>query len=233
MIQDEGCSIYQSISPLLGKYLDGKESVTEMKNNGSRNWKQMEWMGFYLEELTRDTLSEELGGGVGPKYGMTTLDYKNNCVWDIKTHALYDKNGKYEAVTILNDLEAIESVIRDYGEIGFIMYLVKPVWDLDGSFKIWHDSLKGSMSDYEKERIARGAKSRARKSACSISAILIFKLNKDDLESGVKTGWLGGFQKGMRNADGSPRREKVSVNIDKIPQKCIIVYNKKDSIDSF
>ncbi|RKU17046.1 hypothetical protein C6501_04860 [Candidatus Poribacteria bacterium] len=32
----------------------------------------------------------------------------------------------------------------------------------------------------------------------------------------------GSFQKGFRNADGSPRREKITVNIRKVPDAALI-----------
>ena len=32
----------------------------------------------------------------------------------------------------------------------------------------------------------------------------------------------GSFQKGFRNADGSPRREKVTINIRKVPDDVLI-----------
>lgn len=32
----------------------------------------------------------------------------------------------------------------------------------------------------------------------------------------------GSFQKGFRNADGSPRREKITINIRKIPDAAIV-----------
>ena len=34
--------------------------------------------------------------------------------------------------------------------------------------------------------------------------------------------WGGSFQKGFRNADGSPRREKVTVNIRRIPDEALV-----------
>lgn len=222
MINEEGLRISGALHELVDSYLDGRECVEEMKANLSKNWRQMEWMGFYLEEKSRSMLIDAIGGSAGPEYGNTKIDYVNEYVWDIKTHSLFDKNGKYEPEAILNDTEAMERAIDEYGSMGFVMFLVEPEWDVDGSFKKWHDQLKGETSEYVKKRIERGAPSRIRKRACMISRIFIFRLDRESLARGMSDGWLKGFQKGMRNADGSPRRSKVNVLIDKISEDCII-----------
>lgn len=222
MIEDEGRKISNVFKNMTGTYLDGKKCIKEMIEHSSKNWKQMEWMGWYNEENARSILIAKIGGSEGPRYGNTRIDYMNEYAWDIKTHSLFDKNGKPEREAILNDTEAIENAIEEFGSIGFVMFLVEPEWDIDGSFKDWHDQMKGETSDYVKERIERGAPSRMRKSACTIREIMVFRLDKESLERGMKEKWLKGFQKGMRNADGSPRRSKVNIMIDRIPIECII-----------
>lgn len=222
MIQSEALRIFKVVNDLLGAELDGKDCILKMKQNGSNNWKQMEWMGFYLEEEIRDLLIEKIGGSLGPKYGNTRIDYMNEYPWDIKAHSLHNSKGDYQNESILNDTEAITRAIDEFGSIGFVMFIVEPTWDIDGSFKEWHDIEKGKISEYEIERINRGAKSRMRKVSCTIDKILIFKIDADDIKDGFERRWLKGFQEGMRNADGSPRRSKVNVLIDRIPKHCII-----------
>ena len=41
----------------------------------------------------------------------------------------------------------------------------------------------------------------------------------DELAQATEEGWFGDFQKGMRNADGSPRRAKYKVRMDRIPRE--------------
>ena len=35
------------------KYWDGRESILEMKESGYPQWKQMEWIGFYFQTLSK------------------------------------------------------------------------------------------------------------------------------------------------------------------------------------
>ncbi|MCL2712493.1 MAG: hypothetical protein FWD37_04380 [Methanomassiliicoccaceae archaeon] len=222
MIGEEGKAIYAQLRSMIGSSVDGKEAVTKMKNDGSKNWKQMEWMGFYLEELSREVLIRTIGGSTGPRYGRTGMDYKLKYVWDIKVHSAYDSKGKEIRDCVLNDVEAIENTLIDYGAVGFMLYLVNPEWDIDCKFKGWHDSEKGKVTDYVKERIERGAPSRMRKSAINVINLIVFSLSEKDIELGTKEGWIKGFQSGMRNSNGNPRRSKIMINTKRIPERCII-----------
>jgi len=223
MIDDEGKQIFDVLNNFVDKRLDGKETILSMKKSNSNNWKQMEWIGWFLEEESRMLLSSKIGGTKGPSFGNTAFDYKNKYVWDIKSHSVEDKNGVSKTECILNDEEAIDCALNEYGVVGFVIYTYKPDYDISGDFKKWHDELKGEISEYEKERMKRNAPSRSRKSGCVIKSLIIIKLTKEDIEKGQREGWIKDFQKGMRNADGSPRRNKITIKIDKVPANCIIV----------
>ncbi len=41
----------QIASRNMPKIWDGRDSIIEMKESGSKQWRQMEWMGFYFEFL--------------------------------------------------------------------------------------------------------------------------------------------------------------------------------------
>ena len=86
-----------------------------------------------------------------------------------------------------------------------------------GTFKAWHDELKGGRSDYEKDRVRRGAPSRRRKIAFRLRRIEALWLNSDQVTKGLDEGWIDFFQKGMRNANGSARRPKYELNVDMLP----------------
>lgn len=200
-------------------HFDGKKCILEMKNR-NLNWKQMEWLGWYVEEMGRMQLIQELGGSIGPMFGRTKFDYKMDYVWDIKVHT----NNTGTGWCILNDLEAIETIISDFGGIGFFIALADVEYDSNGQFKIWHDTLKGKISDYEKERIKRGAKSRARKVSCDINKWQCIFINDFKIFiDGESDGWVSRFQKGMRNADGSPRREKIMINLNSLPSDILML----------
>ena len=59
--------------------------------------------------------------------------------------------------------------------------------------------------------------SRRRKTEFVLSEIHFVCFNTETLKQ-----CGGSFQKGFRNADGSPRREKITVNIRKIPDIALV-----------
>ena len=204
------------------RFNDGKETVSEMKHSGSRNWRQMEWYGFHAEEELRKMLIAQIGGSIGPTYGKTTFDYQKNGVWDIKAHPVNDSKGKEKPWLILNDSEAINALIGDVGGVGFIILSGKAEYDLDGAFKNWHEEFKGGESKYTKQRKASGRKSRLRKKAIEYVNFHVIHFDKNDILQGLNDGWIKGFQTGMRNSNDNPRREKFQIRLDKVPQTNIL-----------
>lgn len=193
---------------------DGRDSITEMKNAGNRNWRQMEWMGFYFEFLC-----ERQFGGIlrmpGKSYGRTAFDAFNLICWDFKAHAGNTTNHR----VITNDTSAVENTIEEYGHYGLILASGIVEYNDDArTFKQWHDALKGGPSRYELARINRGANSRKRKTEFVLEEIHFICLDADALNQ-----CSGSFQRGFRNADGSPRRSKVMVNVAKIPDSAIVL----------
>ena len=51
---------------------------------------------------------------------------------------------------------------------------------------------------------------------------IVVYLTPETLEQGVKEGWLNDFQKGMRNADGSPRESMYMMNLADLPDSLVI-----------
>ena len=192
------------------KEWDGKKAILEMKEGGFRQWRQMEWVGFYFEFLCEKYLSSGDSGIFVVRderelYGNTRFDGFFKIPWDYKAHAT--NTGSHNVV--INDREAIGKAIKDYGAVGVIMAIGDVEYnDEDRNFQKWHNELKGEKSDYEKERIKRGAWSRLRKTKFTLKQILFIKVDKKTVED------AGSFQTGFRNADGNPRREKVLLNLE-------------------
>ncbi len=198
---------------------DGKECIIELKN-ANHQWKQMEWIGWYFEYKAYLVLRSKFGGSKGPRYGNTEFDYlKGGRVWDFKTHIT---NSSTHPWMILNDIEAVDLCLRDHGGVGFIIASGEASFDEDGSFKEWHDALKGGKSDYERQRIARGAPSRMRKTLFDVKSYQVVIFDRATLDRGSREEWVQRFQEGMRNADGSPRRAKYLVNVDRIPRSAVV-----------
>jgi hypothetical protein len=199
------------------KVWDGRACIQELKN-ANYHWRQMEWIGWYNEFKVREVVRTSLGGQSGPQYGNTTFDYRRKCVWDFKVHRVG------APWTILNDQEAVDSCTCDYGCLGFVITLGTAEYDdMEGSFKRWHNGMKGTMSSYVQQRIARGAPSRRRKVSFQVTGFVTFIFEGSAaLQAGLRDGWLGKFQEGMRNANGSPRRPKYKIHVDRIPSSILI-----------
>jgi len=182
---------------------DGKNCIEQMRRQNFQ-WRQLEWIGFYGEMVARDILVK-LCEIPGKKYGNVIFDAFSLINWDIKVHP----NSQSSA--ILNDKEVMDLSIEKYGFHGLIMICVDCEYDDDaGSFKRWHDELKGGVSNYEVDRVARGAKSRRRKTSAFVTNISMVVFDENNLSQ------LGSAQKNWRNSDGSARREKYQISHDLI-----------------
>ena len=147
-------------------------------------------------------------------HGNVEFDAFGEISGDFKAHAANTVNH----TIIANDTEAIENAIDECDYYGLILAIGEVEYnDEERTFKQWHDELKGGKSDYEMRRIARGAMSRRRKTAFVLDRIHFICLNDEALDQ-----CSGSFQTGFRNSDGNPRRPKVAVNIQRVPNEAIL-----------
>lgn len=209
------------LEEVLPSVIDGKIAVQMLRAEGSSNWRQMEWIGFWFEHVVATQVVPKTGGSRGPTYGNTEFDFQRNFVWDLKVHV----SGS--DWLILNDQDAVHACISDHSGIGYLIVEGAADFDLDGSFKAWHDNLKGGTSAYERNRVMRGARSRRRKTSFRPGRILaVWIPSSADASKAVKDGWLKGFQEGMRNSNGNPRRAKFQVKINQIPPDLILFHKE-------
>ena len=202
--------IGQALKPI-EKVWDGKTSIIQMRDAGDPNWKQMEWIGFYFEFLCRITLGKFMTFP-GPKYGKVQFDGAYEVPWDFKAHAMNTSSHK----VIVNDSEATANAIRDYGQVGLVIALGEAVYnDENRTFQAWREELKGGKSKYERERIQRGTWSRIRKISFDLHQIAFLRMTDKTLTE------CGSFQAGFRNADGSPRRRKVLIDLEKVDEETV------------
>ena len=195
----------------ISKKWDGKKAILEMKKSGYQQWKQMEWMGFYFQFLCEKYLSSIMEIP-GPKYGNVKFDGFKNIPWDFKAHAMNTSSHQI----IVNDSEATAKGIKDHGAVGLVLALGKVLYnDEDRNFQKWHEALKGGKSQYELERIKRGAWSRLRKALFDLQQISFIKITDETL---IK---CGSFQSDFRNSNGRPRRSKVLINLEDLDEELI------------
>lgn len=202
----------QNASRSMPKIWDGRSAILEMRDGGSTQWRQMEWMGFYFEFLC-ETRFEGIIDIPGKKYGNTTFDAFREISWDFKAHAA--NTTRHDVVT--NDVEAIKNTLTDYEYYGMILAIGEVEYnDEERTFKQWHDQLKEGVSKYETNRINRGAMSRRRKTEFVLSEIHFICLNSETLNQCSSLYHQG------RNSNGKPRPPKFNVNIQKIPDSALV-----------
>lgn len=163
------------------------------------HWKQMEWWGFYLEYKIRKFLQDDF---LITGRDKIPFDLKRDIDWDIKGTISDGKTGS----VLLNDTVEMADSIKENGFHGNIIAFFTPEYDTDGSFKEWHDSLKGEKSKFVLEREERTDRSRVRKKKVTLNKIIVVMYDLNDLPN------LEIMRQG-RNANGKPRKPKYSLNI--------------------
>lgn len=191
---------------------NGRKAILEMKKAKFNQWKQMEWIGFYFEFLCQKYFKDIMEFHK-IKYGNVKFDGFYKVPFDFKAHAINTESHQ----VIINDTEATIKAIEEYGFVIVIMALGEVEYnDVERTFQKWHENLKGGKSNYELERIKRGAISRLRKCEFDLKEIMLIKIDKSTLEK------CGSFKKDFRNADGSPRRSKVLLNLEELNDEEVI-----------
>ncbi len=164
------------------------------------------WNGFYFEFLCQKYF-EKIMKFHKIIYGNVKFDGFYIVPFDFKAHALNTETHQ----VIINDTEATMKAIKEYGCVMVIMALGEVKYnDVARTFQKWHEEIKGGKSDYELERIKRGALSRLRKCEFDLKEIMLIKIDNKTLKK------CGSFQKNFRNSDGSPRRSKVLLDLEKL-----------------
>ncbi len=200
---------YQAVATRLKKIpkkWGAKEVILEMKDNDYSHWRQMEWIGFYFQYLCEKHL-KDIFKFQTPRYNNVSFDGLYKIPFDFKAHAMNTSSHQI----IVNDSEAIANAIKEYGKVGLLLALGKVEYnDEKRTFQKWHEKIKGGLSDYTKARKARGAWSRLRKVEFELQQISFIQITDKTL---IK---CGSFQQDFRNSDGSPRRKKVLLDLEKI-----------------
>lgn len=199
-------NVFQALQKYLPHFWDGEDSILFMHDNGSRNWKQMEWPGWYFQFQCEKILKPQCGFDIpGPKFGNVEFDGFNSIPWDFKVHS----NNAGQAKVPTNGQSEILQALDKFGKIGFIIACGNVIFDDENaSFKAWHDTLKGKTSTYVLERIKRGAPSRRRKAGFSFDSLEFVFVDQNTIN------YCGTFQTGMRNSNGTSRQPKVMLDLN-------------------
>ena len=197
-------SIKTVLDRVTPRYMDGKESVLEMKDADADNWRQTEWQGWYFEFKAIPALINEIGGGP-TVIGNTKFDYALSRPWDLKTHSNHGINGpsKPNKKCILNDQSSMLEAIKSNG-LGLIILSGIPKYD-DKDFSSWHKALRSKTGPVRKQL----------KNGFTSEKIEFFFLeNPDELEKAVSKGILTEFNQGKQQS-GESRAPKFALEISK------------------
>jgi hypothetical protein len=189
---------------------DAREVYSHWKNTNSPYLRQTEWIGWRFQELCEQYLRPcKKFNFSRQRYGYADFDAFAEIPWDFKAHVLKNPRGLQTRKVPGTDKRATLQAIKEYRAAGFILGIGDAVFDDENrSFQRWHDKLKGGLSDYEKERISRGAPSRLRKTAFTLQEIWIIEIDKKLYKK------LGTFMEGFINKDGSPRKAKIMLDLN-------------------
>jgi len=173
------------------------------------NWRQMEWIGWWFEYKAKEILSA-LGAMPGSAFGSVKFDCFLDGVWDFKSHPQGTKTWAY-----LNDEDAVDECLKQHHHLGWLIAVGDAEYDLSGMFKQWHDALKGKPSAYVVEGKAIGRRSRRRKSAFKLQAIIWVEFRSGtELQDAIRAGWMcAGMQQGQRNSNGAARKPKYGFSL--------------------
>lgn len=203
MSYQDDLKIAKSLLQDLPTTWDGKASVLEMKE-ADFNWRQMEWWGFYFELLCYKRLGNYFSIP-GDKYGSSStscFDLKRSINWDLKAKAIKSDDHR----SILNDTEAMNWSVKEYGVHGLIIGLCDVEYnDNDRSFQRWHEELKGGKSKYQLEREKRTSVSRYRKTRAELQEILFLAITPENIS-------LLDIHHQGRNSNGKARPPKYMLD---------------------
>lgn len=212
--QRDGAHVRKHLEAAIGEKWHLKKAVVEMKANGWPHWRQSEWPGFYFEYREAALGKKEFARG--PRYGNVTFDLKSALVWDLKVHV---GDG---GMVPLNDQEAVRDCIKENGFLGWMILTGAATYASDKD-REWHTAFKGGLSSYSISNRAAGKPKRRIKGTFTPEQIVAFGIaGLDALKKAIAEGWLSGFQEGMINSNGKPRRAKYMVNLDAIPQWALL-----------
>ncbi len=212
-IATELYTILDEYNKQIDYYWDGKEKIIEMKNDNSKNWKQMEWPGFYLEHLIEKKLYSQLDFN-GATFENTKFDVFEQIPWDLKVHTINSSNPNKIPT---NDLNAINYAVNEFGYVGFIILEGEAIWDEENQFKRWHDDLKGKKSRYRLKGDKINRKSRRRKLALKVKGLKVILIDKDSVKKQPQ------FQNNMINSNGTIRNAKMLLDLNLIEKENILL----------
>lgn len=154
---------------LMNRWLPGETACNFLKCKKSKNWRQDEWAGFFLEEFIRNSC---FNGMKGPYYA-DCFDEERCLPIEVKMHSSTAKNDEI----LLNSVWNTKKLLEEYHRILLIVGFHDSKIDNNGKFREWHNEFKGGkITNYV------GNYHRSLKNAVKLTSIKCSLLTEESLD---------------------------------------------------
>ena len=177
----------------LPSFLDGRTILDSMHDRNQKNWKQTEFLAFYIEDFALNFL--ENFGFETNKYSIKGLGKGNVVIDTFKDFPIDVKTSFKQADCPFNDKFVVDKVIEEFGKIGVIKIVSNGIEDSDFELTKYYKHLKG---DFDKI----SPKTRKVKKGANILGIDYYEI--------LSNSYLKLFSQG-KNSNGNPRNPKYLI----------------------
>ena len=177
----------------LPSFLDGRTILDSMHDRNQKNWKQTEFLAFYIEDFALNFL--ENFGFETNKYSIKGLGKGNVVIDTFKDFPIDVKTSFKQADCPFNDKFVVDKIIEEFGKIGVIKIVSNGIEDSDFELTKYYKHLKG---DFDKI----STKTRKVKKGANILGIDYYEI--------LSNSCLKLFLQG-KNSNGNPRNAKYLI----------------------
>jgi len=216
--EKEANEILIIINKYFPKIFEARESIKWLHQHTTKG-NEIEWQGFFFEEYCRPLLTNFLGGWYGARIIKSSrIDYQRYHNWDLKVHAIKDKNGKLQHGVLLNDKAAIDRIIKTEHGLGFIICNIDFTFDNNKRLLKWRDK-------FEKRTRSHSSNSHVLKNKGKVVDLRgIFINGEKMLKKAKNDGWLKIYNQGTQPS-GASRKPKYQIRLNKVPNE-VFIYQK-------
>ena len=177
----------------LPSFLDGRTILDFMHNRNQKNWKQTEFLAFYIEDFALNFL--ENFGFETNKYSIKGLGKGNVVIDTFKDFPIDVKTSFKQADCPFNDKFVVDKIIEEFGKIGVIKIVSNGIEDSDFELTKYYKHLKGDFDEIS-------PKTRKVKKGANILGIDYYEI--------LSNSCLKLFLQG-KNSNGNPRNVKYLI----------------------
>lgn len=185
--------ILTELCKALPSFLDGRTILDSMHDRNQKNWKQTEFLAFYIEDFALNFL--ENFGFETNKYSIKGLGKGNVVIDTFKDFPIDVKTSFKQADCPFNDKFVVDKVIEEFGKIGVIKIVSNGIEDSDFELTKYYKHLKGDFDEVS-------PKTRKVKKGANILGIDYYEI--------LSNSYLKLFLQG-KNSNGNPRNPKYLI----------------------